>query len=221
VSATNVYYIAVNDANGYADAVFAVNYLTATPTADTGVFYLLGTDFTTVYKSAGVVDYYTLPALVNGVVTTVKSKVNTLVATTGLAVTGTPTLTAGNLCYATYTDGYLTAGSVYCISASGVATAINGAVGKTCFIKGTTIVAPTDGLITIGGVGYNYTASTYVFIIGEDMETVTPGLAASISSGTYTNVTAVTVAATLDTPSTATAAQANTLYAIFIQLPNA
>lgn len=222
VTSTSAYYIAVNDSKGYADVVFVVNYLAdATATTNNGVFYLLGTTPTTVYKSAGVVDYYTLPAVVDGKVGTVKCTVNT-----GLNAAGTPALAAGNLCYATYADGKLTAGSVICINSTTVAGVVNDKANGTlsdgisinCFVKGTTVTAPANGLITIGSTGYNYTASTFVFVISDDMTTVTPGVASGITAGTYDNVTAVTVAATLTNPALATAAQQNTLYAIFIQL---
>jgi hypothetical protein len=80
---------------------------------------------------------------------------------------------------------------------------------------GVGIVAPDSGIIEIGGVSYNYASGCEVYIISDDLKTVTPVDVESFSDDSTATVSAVTEAYGESAP---TAAQQNNLVAIFIHV---
>jgi len=218
-------YSVVSGTDGYADVVF-VDYYTTEVSTDTSVIYLLSSTPTAVYKTGGIVDYYTFPAIVDGVKTVVKSTsadtgvYNSSSNPDGLAYAFPSPYTAasaplydGVLCAVTYVNGKLTPGTVVVLAGSTQVALANAT--QTNFVYGTSITAPVSGVIEIGGVGYNYTSTTVVFYISEDMSTVTMDVAANLSDmDTDVIISAVTMAAGVDDP---TSTQQNTLKAIFVQ----
>lgn len=213
---------AVDDnGDGYAETVFVYYYTTEAAT-DTSVIYLLDTTATAVYKSTGV-DYYTFPAIVDGVKTVVKApasingSIESLNAAHALGSIGDGTLLA-----VSYSDGKLS-GVIPVTSATlGNATFLAYLGGAGNYAVGTAIKAPVSNVIEIGdyvddefvGVGYNYTSTTVVFYISADFSTVTMDVAANLSDDDYVLISAVTMAAGEDDPTTT---QQNTLKAIFVQ----
>ena len=220
ITASAAQYIAVNGTDGFADIVFVTNYKT-TATQTSNVIYLLSNVATAVYKSATVVDYYTFPAIVDGVKTVVKSTsddatlYNATTNTDGLAYAATGTaLASGMLCSVTYSNGYITPGTVVPVTAATFA-GVNTLKAATIFNVGTGVTAPENGVITIGTTGYfGYSATTVVFYISADKTTVTVGTAANLSASASATVTGVTEAAGITSPTTL---QQNTLKAIFVQ----
>ena len=176
-----------------------------------GVLYLLDTTPTAFYKSSSAIDYYTFPAIVDGVLTVVKATTGNLSSLNTLS--GVYDIHPGTLCKVTYTNGKLTPGSttpIYTATASDS----NGA-----FVYGTGISAPSNNHVTIADISYALNSYTYVFYISADHSTITMGLGDSIPADTKATITAVTNAASvIAAGGTPTEIQQNTLYAVFIQL---
>jgi len=182
-------------ANGIAQYVFLENWTAASATSDDYI-YLLGDTFTTVYKADGSVDYYTLPAIVNGKVDVVKTASNVLTAynstsnTTGLGKGGAVVKDA--MYTVTYTDGALAANSMTLVNQT--ASAASYYWGK---LTGT--AAATGDTVKLGSTTFTYTSTCAVYFINSTTQAVTTGAVTDINEDANDEVFAVATGKTADT----------------------
>ncbi len=203
-------YVAVNDDNGYADIVFVTAATPVNATAKDTV-YLLGTTFTTVYKADGTgVDYYTLPAIVNGKLDVVKTSTNDLTdaGANGLGVGAD--VAAKKLYAVDYTNGKLAANSMTALSSNGVV--VNA--------TSPAIKAAANGLIQITNnsvaTDYNYVVDAPVYVIDANGVTVEVlDVNSYDATATYSAITVVT--SSYGKFATATDAEKLTVAAIYLQ----
>ena len=158
-----------------ADFIY-INSYTTIDTAAAQTVYTVGSSITAVYGANNTVDYYTIPVLMNGEVTSLVLANNATI--NGAAVTSTVTVAANQL----YTiDRTNSDGEVTVLTTAPQSSSVTGSNYWTTSLTAGTYAA-SNNILVLGGVAFSYNNNTVVYFVNGS--TVTVGTVADIGRDT-------------------------------------